>query len=345
MWEEEGAYLKTHHRLATEIAVSIRSHLRSVVVNDEVVKRYVHEIHSMPRRAADLLIWLCLWWCIATVGATVQRFLERLGLQRYQELFALHEITMLDLPSLTRDDLVEMGITAVGPRKRILREVAAMDAGGDAAEAEACTEDARDAEAHASSAPNTLTAAAHSSSSAGLPPAGSWQRIILQCQQGKLDEVALRQAVRKWPADGALAHNTGVCFHAHGRLSDSITHLRRAVSINPTDLKTLSALSAVYKKAKRPAEAIETVLQAIEIANVSPGSEGSTDASSSMQFVRYDTVAVLLSKHGREVESISHFQAALAIQVSIHHALSIHTPCSFIGLLIHRTTCRPRQLA
>jgi hypothetical protein len=118
--------------------------------------------HSMRRRA-DLLIWLCLWWCIATVGATVERFLERLGLQRYQELFDSHEITMMDLPSLTRDDFVEMGIIAVGPRRRIQREIVAMNAGGDAAEEEACTEgDARDAKAsapthfHASTSPIDL---------------------------------------------------------------------------------------------------------------------------------------------------------------------------------------------
>ena len=83
---------------------------------------------AVPMRPRfDLLIWLIICWCLTSADAAVERFLKRLGLARYHEIFVAHEIALRDLPSLTKDDLVEMGITAVGPRKRILRAIATLD--------------------------------------------------------------------------------------------------------------------------------------------------------------------------------------------------------------------------
>ncbi|KAJ7296032.1 hypothetical protein O6H91_22G029600 [Diphasiastrum complanatum] len=55
----------------------------------------------------------------AVPGAEVKRWLDALGLLRYANLFELHEVEKDVLPLLTLDDLREMGITAVGSRRKI----------------------------------------------------------------------------------------------------------------------------------------------------------------------------------------------------------------------------------
>jgi hypothetical protein len=49
-------------------------------------------------------------------------WLERLGLGKYAEILAEHEVSARDLPHLTEDDLKDLGLP-LGPRRRLLAAV------------------------------------------------------------------------------------------------------------------------------------------------------------------------------------------------------------------------------
>src|SRR5690606_9611431 len=55
--------------------------------------------------------------------ATVDIWLAEIGLGRYAELFARHQIDLDVLPDLTEADLAKLGVT-LGDRKRLMRAVA-----------------------------------------------------------------------------------------------------------------------------------------------------------------------------------------------------------------------------
>nr|XP_043617065.1 ankyrin repeat and SAM domain-containing protein 6-like [Erigeron canadensis] len=50
---------------------------------------------------------------------SVGRWLEDVGFGRYADMFELHEVDTEALPLLTLDDLKEMGVLAVGPRRKL----------------------------------------------------------------------------------------------------------------------------------------------------------------------------------------------------------------------------------
>jgi len=50
----------------------------------------------------------------------VAAWLQSLGLERYEPLFRNHEIDWEVLPKLTSDDLREIGVAAVGHRRKLL---------------------------------------------------------------------------------------------------------------------------------------------------------------------------------------------------------------------------------
>ena len=50
------------------------------------------------------------------------RWLEKLGLGKYAEILAAHEVSVRDLPHLTEDDLKGLGLP-LGPRRRLLAAV------------------------------------------------------------------------------------------------------------------------------------------------------------------------------------------------------------------------------
>jgi len=50
------------------------------------------------------------------------RWLEKLDLSKYAEIFAEHEVSVRDLPHLTEDDLKDLGLP-LGPRRRLLAAV------------------------------------------------------------------------------------------------------------------------------------------------------------------------------------------------------------------------------
>ena len=54
----------------------------------------------------------------------VPKWLEDLGLGEYAEAFAENKIDPDVLPSLTSDDLKEIGVTVVGDRRKLLNAIA-----------------------------------------------------------------------------------------------------------------------------------------------------------------------------------------------------------------------------
>ena len=58
----------------------------------------------------------------------VRSWLESLGLEAYANAFAANDVDAAVLPSLTSDDLRDMGVTSVGHRRRLLDAIAALNA-------------------------------------------------------------------------------------------------------------------------------------------------------------------------------------------------------------------------
>ena len=58
----------------------------------------------------------------------VAAWLRRLGLERYLVAFRDNEIDWGVLPRLTSDDLREIGVVAIGHRRRLLDAIAALSA-------------------------------------------------------------------------------------------------------------------------------------------------------------------------------------------------------------------------
>src|SRR5262245_29321413 len=58
----------------------------------------------------------------------VAAWLSSLGLERYRRVFEENAIDVALLPKLTADDLRDMGIAAVGDRRRLLEAIGALPA-------------------------------------------------------------------------------------------------------------------------------------------------------------------------------------------------------------------------
>src|SRR5215203_2245804 len=58
----------------------------------------------------------------------IAKWLESQGFGEYVEVFANNKIDADVLPSLTSDDLKELGVAAVGDRRRLLRAIASLSA-------------------------------------------------------------------------------------------------------------------------------------------------------------------------------------------------------------------------
>ena len=56
----------------------------------------------------------------------VADWLRSLGLERYEAAFRENDVDAELLPSLTADDLKEIGITSLGHRRRLLEAIAAL---------------------------------------------------------------------------------------------------------------------------------------------------------------------------------------------------------------------------
>jgi len=71
---------------------------------------------------------------ITPIGAImdVGAWLRRIGLERYEEAFSENEIDGTVLPSLTAEDLKDLGVSIVGHRRKLLEAIAALRADGGA---------------------------------------------------------------------------------------------------------------------------------------------------------------------------------------------------------------------
>jgi hypothetical protein len=63
-----------------------------------------------------------MWGAAMDVGG----WLRGLGLDRYEEKFRDNNIELDVLPQLTADDLKDIGVSAVGDRRRLLAAIAAL---------------------------------------------------------------------------------------------------------------------------------------------------------------------------------------------------------------------------
>ena len=71
---------------------------------------------------------------ITPIGAImdVGAWLRRIGLERYEAAFSENEIDGTVLPSLTAEDLKDLGVSIVGHRRKLLEAIAALRADGGA---------------------------------------------------------------------------------------------------------------------------------------------------------------------------------------------------------------------
>src|SRR5918995_327833 len=82
-----------------------------------------------------------------TPGMDVSTWLRDLGLENYAQAFQAHDIDAEVLPRLTADDLIALGITSIGHRRKLLDAIAALDQGRAAAAADPIAVAARPLEA------------------------------------------------------------------------------------------------------------------------------------------------------------------------------------------------------
>ena len=72
----------------------------------------------------------------------IAAWLDDLGLGQYEQAFCDNEIDERVLPSLTAEDLKDLGVKLVGHRRRLLDAIAALGASGPVVAAVAGTDDA-----------------------------------------------------------------------------------------------------------------------------------------------------------------------------------------------------------
>ena len=60
---------------------------------------------------------------LESVDDKVRHWMKRIGLEKYTTMFEHHEVTNDVLPFLTMDDLKEMGVSAVGARRKLSTEI------------------------------------------------------------------------------------------------------------------------------------------------------------------------------------------------------------------------------
>ena len=77
----------------------------------------------------------------------VSTWLRDLGLANYAPAFRAHDIDVEVLPRLTAEDLIALGITSIGHRRKLLDAIAALDQGRAAAAAEPAAAPVRPLEA------------------------------------------------------------------------------------------------------------------------------------------------------------------------------------------------------
>src|SRR5215831_16124613 len=76
------------------------------------------------------------------VAMDIASWLRQMGLEQYEPVFRAHAIDERVLPSLTAEDLKDLGVELVGHRRRLLDAIAALGAAAPAVPVTAETDDA-----------------------------------------------------------------------------------------------------------------------------------------------------------------------------------------------------------
>jgi hypothetical protein len=66
------------------------------------------------------------------MSGDIEQWLKQLGLGEYRQAFTENRIDAYILPTLTNDDLKDIGVVAVGDRRKMLNAVAALSSGVEA---------------------------------------------------------------------------------------------------------------------------------------------------------------------------------------------------------------------
>src|SRR5713101_1255277 len=59
-------------------------------------------------------------------GVDIAAWLQRLGLEQYEQAFRGNDIDSEVLPELTTEDLIGLGVTSIGHRRKLLAAIAAL---------------------------------------------------------------------------------------------------------------------------------------------------------------------------------------------------------------------------
>src|SRR5215469_13893399 len=59
-------------------------------------------------------------------GVNVAAWLNRLGLEQYEQAFRENDVDAEVLPELTAEDLIGLGVTSIGHRRKLLAAIAAL---------------------------------------------------------------------------------------------------------------------------------------------------------------------------------------------------------------------------
>src|SRR5499433_186443 len=59
-------------------------------------------------------------------GVNVVAWLSRLGLEQYEQAFRENDVDAEVLPELTAEDLIGLGVTSIGHRRKLLAAIAAL---------------------------------------------------------------------------------------------------------------------------------------------------------------------------------------------------------------------------
>jgi class 3 adenylate cyclase len=203
----------------------------------------------------------------------VATWLKGLGLERYVPAFCDNDVDAKVLPKLTADDLIGLGVTSIGHRRKLLDAIAAFGAEGPATVATAAPHDAPEP---ANAERRQLTVmfcdlAGSTALSSRLDPEDL--RDLLGAYHAAVAEVVARfeAYVAKYMGDGA-ARAGGACLPTG--MSRGGTHarrLKRQLSLNalyPVDRHDLHALiSSVslrrpYERCRRPGRRRDADLRA-----------------------------------------------------------------------------------
>ena len=139
----------------------------------------------------------------------IAAWLEQLGLAKYAPIFSENEVELTDLSELTEDDLKEIGLP-LGPRRRILKAVRALDA-GDGVPNEGIGDDAADAHTRVEAERRQLTVMfcdlVGSTELSGRLDPEDLREVMRRYQETVAGKVARFEGhVAKFLGDGVLAY-------------------------------------------------------------------------------------------------------------------------------------------